>query len=106
MKIYVWTKDETDLVEELNILNSLIVKHGAEGYSVFKVCIDHLLLPEKAFILFFSCEKEIKRKMNTDWDFFIKPFEMKTTNSEVWDNDYFKRVEFIYYKCILFRFII
>ena len=58
MKIYVWTKDEIDLVEELNILNSLLVKHGAEGYGVFKVCIDHLLLPEKAFFL---CEKEKKK---------------------------------------------
>ena len=62
MKIYVWTKDEIDLVEELNILNSLLVKHGAEGYGVFKVYIDHLLLPEKAFILFFLCEKEKKEK--------------------------------------------
>ena len=59
MKIYVWTEDEIDLVEELYILNSLLVKHGAEGYSVFKVCIDHLLLPEKAFIFF--CEKEKKK---------------------------------------------
>ena len=62
MKIYVWTKDEIDLVEELNILNSLLVKHGAEGYGVFKVSIDHLLLPEKAFF----CVKRKKRKMNTE----------------------------------------
>ena len=41
MKIYIWTKDEIDLVEELNILNSLLVKHEAEGYGVFKVSIDH-----------------------------------------------------------------
>ena len=53
MKIYVWTKDEIDLVEELNILNSLLVKNGAKGYDVFKVCIDNLLLPEKAFV--FCC---------------------------------------------------
>ena len=59
MKIYVWTEDEIDLVEELYILNSLLVKHGAEGYSVFKVCIGHLLLPGKAFVFF--CEKEKKK---------------------------------------------
>ena len=60
MKIHSWTKDEIDLVEELNILNSLLVKHTAEGYGVFKVCIDHLLLTKKAFIFFF-CEKEKKK---------------------------------------------
>ena len=27
MKIYVWTKDKTDLFEEVNILDSLLVKH-------------------------------------------------------------------------------
>ena len=51
MKIYVWTKGEIDLVEKLNILNSLLVKHGAEGYGIFKDCIDHLLVPEKSFFL-------------------------------------------------------
>ena len=63
MKIYVWTKDEIDLVEELNILNSLLVKNGAKGYDVFKVCIDNLLLPEKAFVFccFFFCEKKEKK---------------------------------------------
>ena len=60
MRIYVWTKDKIDLVQELNILNSLLVKHGAEGNRVFKVCIDHLLLPEKAFIFF--CVKRKKKK--------------------------------------------
>ena len=47
MKIYVWSKDKNDLVEELKILNSLLVKHGAEGYDVFKVSINNLLLPVK-----------------------------------------------------------
>ena len=63
MKIYVWTKDEIDLVEELNILNSLLVKNGAKGYDVFKVCIDNLLLPEKAFVFcwVFFCEKKGKK---------------------------------------------
>ena len=27
MKIYVWTKDKTDLFEEVNILDSLLVKY-------------------------------------------------------------------------------
>ena len=27
MKIYVWTKDKTDLFEEVNILDSLLVKN-------------------------------------------------------------------------------
>ena len=47
MKIYVWTKDENDLVEELKILNSLFVKHGAEGYDVFKVCISNTCKKKK-----------------------------------------------------------
>ena len=42
MKVYVWTKEEIDLVEELNILKSSLVKQEAEGYSVFKVCINNL----------------------------------------------------------------
>ena len=60
MKIYVCSKDKIDLVEELNILNFLLVKHGAEGYNIFKVCIDHLLLPEKAFV--FLGEKKRKKQ--------------------------------------------
>ena len=53
MKIFVWAKDEIDLSEELNILNSLLVKYKAKDYNEFKVCLDHLsLVPlDKAFYL-------------------------------------------------------
>ena len=64
MKIFVWTKDEIDLVEERDILNSLLVKHRAEGYNVFKICMDNLLFPEKAFffLFFFLVKKEKEEK--------------------------------------------
>ena len=62
IKIYVSTKDQIDLVEKLNILNSLFVKHGAEGYDVFKDCICYYL--EKLFF----CEK--KKKKSTELIFF------------------------------------
>ena len=63
IKIYVSTKDQIDLVEKLNILNSLFVKHGAEGYDVFKDCICYYLKK-----LFFLCEK--KKKKSTELIFF------------------------------------
>ena len=80
MKIHSWTKDEIDLVEELNILNSLLVKQRAEDYSVFKVCIDHLLLAKKAFIFFV---KRKKRKMKTEWDFLIKTWRSEDENGSI-----------------------
>lgn len=62
MKICVCSNDKIDLVEELNILNFLLVKHGAEGNDIFKVYIDHLLLPEKAFVFF--GEKKRKKQQH------------------------------------------
>ena len=62
IKIYVSTKGQIDLAEKLNILNSLFVKHGAEGYDVFKDCICYYLKK-----LFF-CEK--KKKKSTELIFF------------------------------------
>ena len=56
------TKGQIDLAEKLNILNSLFVKHGAEGYDVFKDCICYYLKK-----LFF-CEK--KKKKSTELIFF------------------------------------
>ena len=49
-------------------MNSLLAKHGAEGYDVFKDCIDHLLVPEKAFFVWKKEEK--KRALN--WFFWLK----------------------------------
>ena len=45
-----------------------------------------------------KCFNENARDFNLDQKGWKLPFEMKMTNSEVWDNDYFKRVEFICYK--------
>ena len=45
-KIYIFTNEEIDLVKELEPLNSLLVKHGLEGYGEFRVCTEHLLLPD------------------------------------------------------------
>ena len=59
IKIYVSTKGQIDLVEKLNILNSLFVKHGAEGYDVFKDCICYYLKK-----LFFCVRKRKKRALN------------------------------------------
>ena len=94
MRIYVWTKDEINLVQELNILNSLLVKHRAEGYRVFKVCIDHLLLPEKAFIFF--CVKR-KKKMNTEWDIFIKTQRSVDKNGSMTWRVYPNKLSILYY---------
>ena len=58
-KIYVFTKEEIDLVKELQTLNSLLVKHGMEGYGEFCVCIEYLLLPDQSFA-FLSRKKNIK----------------------------------------------
>ena len=58
-KIYVFTKEEIDLVKELQTLNSLLVKHGMEGYVEFCVCIEYLLLPDQSFA-FLSRKKNIK----------------------------------------------
>ena len=68
MKIYVWTKYEIGLVEECNILNSLLVKHRAEGYNVFKICMDNLSFPEKAFVFL----KKKKKKKSTELDFLVE----------------------------------
>ena len=73
MKIFIWAKDEIDLVEELNGLNSLLVKYEAKDYYEFKVCLDHLLrsfvLLDQAFIFF--CEKKKKKKWTMNIIFWL-----------------------------------
>ena len=65
-KIYVFTKEEIDLVKELQTLNSLLVKHRMEGFGEFSVCIEHLLLPDRSFG-FLSRKKKKKRIKNEPW---------------------------------------
>lgn len=45
-KIDVFTKEDIDQVEELNKLNSILVKHELCEYGEFSICLDHLLLPD------------------------------------------------------------
>ena len=59
IKIYVFTKEDIDLVEELNKLNSVLVKHELYKYGEFSICLDHLLLPDKAFA--FLSKKKTKK---------------------------------------------
>ena len=64
-KIYIFTKKEIDLATELETLNLLLVKHRLEGYGEFRVCIEHLLLPDGSFT-FMSKKVKIK-KQNGHW---------------------------------------
>ena len=48
-KIYVFSKEDADLVEELNKLNSLLVSYNMHKYGECLVCLDHSLLPDTAF---------------------------------------------------------
>ena len=61
--LFVFTKDDIDPAEELNKLNSLLVKHELYEYGKFSVCLDHLLLPDRAFA-FLSKKKTIKEIEN------------------------------------------
>ena len=48
-KVYVFSKEDVDLVEKLNKLNSLLVSHNMSEYGKFSVCLDCSLLPDSAF---------------------------------------------------------
>ena len=61
-KIYLFSKDKIDLVEELNFSNFLLAHHGLFGYEEFSACIDNSLLPEKPLV-FLSRKKKITKKM-------------------------------------------
>ena len=63
-KIYVYTKEGMDLVEELNKLNSLLVKYGLYEYGEFSVCLDHLLDKAFAFLSKRKTKKEIENVFN------------------------------------------
>lgn len=45
-RIYVFSKEAIDLVNELDILNSLLVSQGMNEYGEFSVCLDPLLIPD------------------------------------------------------------
>ena len=49
-KIYLFSKDKIDLVEELNFLNSHLALHGLVGYEEFSTCIDNSVLPKKPHV--------------------------------------------------------
>ena len=46
-KIYLFSKDKIDLVEELNFSNFLLAHHGLFDYEEFSACIDNSVLSEK-----------------------------------------------------------
>ena len=61
-KIYVFSKEDVDLVEELNRLNSLLVSHNMHEYGEFLVCLDHSLFPDTSFAFLSK-----KKKGNKKW---------------------------------------
>lgn len=64
--IYVFTEEDIDLVEELNNLNPLLAKREPYEYGEFSVCLDRLLLPDRAFALLSKkkTKKEIENGCN------------------------------------------
>ena len=58
-KIYILSKENVDLVEELDKLNSFYIKHNMHEYGGFSVCLDHFLLSDTAFAFL---SKKIKKK--------------------------------------------
>ena len=59
-KIYVFSKEDVDLVEELDKLNSHLAKHNMHEYGGLLVCLYHLLLPDRAFAFL---SKNIKKRI-------------------------------------------
>ena len=57
-KIYVFSKEDVDLVEELKKLSSILVSHNMDEYGEFLVCLDHSLLPDTAFAFLSKKKKE------------------------------------------------
>ena len=56
----VFSKEDVDLVEELNKLNSLLISQTVlHKYGKFLVCIHQSLLPDRAFAFL---SKKIKKK--------------------------------------------
>ena len=99
MKIFIWAKDEIDLVEELNGLNSLLVKYEAKDYYEFKVCLDHLLrsfvLLDQAFIFF--CEKKKEKKVNNEYNFLVSTWRSTDGNGSTTWQVYLKKLSILFY---------
>ena len=57
-KIYVFSNEEVDLVEELKKLNALLVSHNMSEYGNFSVCFNRSLLPDTAFAFLSKKKKE------------------------------------------------
>ena len=71
-KIYVFSKEDLDLVEELDKLSSVLVKHNMHEYGGFLVCLNHLLLPDRAFaFLSKKIKKKTIKKMATAFNFYV-----------------------------------
>ena len=64
--IYVFTKEDIDLVENLNKLNSLLYKHKLYEYGEFSVCLDYLLMPDRAFA--FLSKKKTKKEIENGYN--------------------------------------
>ena len=57
---------DIDLVEELNKLNSLLVKYELYEYGEFSVSLDHLFLPDRAFA--FLSKKITKKEIENGYN--------------------------------------
>ena len=70
-KIYIFSKEDVDLVEELDKLNSLLVKHNMHEYGGFLVCLYHLLLSDRAFAFLSKNIKKKNTNMATAFNFIV-----------------------------------
>ena len=61
-KIYLFSKNKTDLFEMLKFLNSLLIRHTLFGYEEFSACIVNSILPQKPNVFFFSRKKKNEKK--------------------------------------------
>ena len=64
-KIYVFSKNKIDLVDELKCLNSVLILQALFRYEEFSTCIDKSILPQKPVVFFF---REKKNKKN-EWTY-------------------------------------
>ena len=67
----IFYKKKINLEKELKTLNDFLLKHEGNNYEEFSVCLEHLLLPDRAFG-FISRKKVISKNV---FQFFGKPLE-------------------------------
>ena len=60
-RVYLFSEYKIDLVEELKILNSFLVRHGSLEYEEFSASIDNFVLPEKLLVFYPEGRKKIEK---------------------------------------------